>query len=68
MTADSESYEVPGGRVRTGSSLMDSEPLYHLRYPGVVLRGLCGLTDGRKMSKAAPSTTVETDERIAMGV
>jgi hypothetical protein len=26
----------PGGRIRTGISLMDSEFLYQLRYPGVV--------------------------------
>jgi hypothetical protein len=26
----------PGGRIRTGISLMDSESLYQLRYPGVV--------------------------------
>lgn len=50
MTTDSESYEVPGGppqggppfvldpggRIRTSISLMDSESLYQLRYPGVV--------------------------------
>src|SRR5262245_24693310 len=68
MRADSESLFVrypkvrrkaglrfvldPGGRIRTGILLMDSEFLYHLRYPGVVRRCVATAHRTCKMAEA----------------